>query len=121
MRRHSVAVVLSLFVSAFMAVAPDVHAAGRQRSANRTVPETPPPRTSFALIDAALANGSINRDTALLYKVFSTFDDPRLPEQFIGDEGPIDSLIMSEVASVFDELSIETQQTLAPFFIPPIM
>ena len=36
------------------------------------------------LIDAALAAGSIDREQALIYKMFAEFSDPRLPAEFVG-------------------------------------
>ncbi|MGZ5440637.1 MAG: hypothetical protein ACXW5U_06805 [Thermoanaerobaculia bacterium] len=96
--------------------------AGKQRALNRSLRPLPPsPPTSFGLIDDALAKGAIDRETALVYKVFSTFGDERLPAQYRGtDEDPWHSTILTEVLEEWDTLSPATQEALAPFLIPPM-
>ena len=79
------------------------------------------PSTSSQLIDAALARGEIDAETALTYKVFVTFTDARLPARFRGDDHLLpDSHILDEVRSRYAGLSPTTQATLDPFLVPPI-
>ncbi|KJS33396.1 MAG: hypothetical protein VR64_00920 [Desulfatitalea sp. BRH_c12] len=77
--------------------------------------------TSTELIDQALADGRLDPESALLYKAFATFNDPRLPAEFTGDvSGVVDPDFLWEANDNFDTLSVETQETLAPFLIPPM-
>lgn len=76
--------------------------------------------TSFELIEQALKRGEIDQETALVYKVFAVFLDPRLPGQYKGNGSPNrDTLIMGEVAATWSSLSPATQALLEPFFLPP--
>ncbi|MBX7234471.1 MAG: hypothetical protein K1X65_08815 [Caldilineales bacterium] len=72
------------------------------------------------MIDAALARGEIDAETALVYKVYVAFNDPRLPQPYRGDDSDIrDSMIVAEVSDRFDSLSAQAQALLAPFLLPP--
>jgi hypothetical protein len=78
------------------------------------------PPTSNQLIDQALARGEIDSETALTYKVFAAFNDPRLPAIYRGDDqSVIDSHILDEVQYRYAGLSAATQDILNPFLIPP--
>lgn len=77
--------------------------------------------TSFALIERARGRGEIGEETALIYRVFATFGDARLPWRFRGDNsGVIDSDAVSEATLRFAELSPTTRETLVPFLVPPV-
>lgn len=81
---------------------------------------TPLPPTSFDLIDAALSAGDIDAETALVYSVFEEFDDPRLPGPYRGrDDGFFETRATQEARRLFDTLSPDTQQILAPFLSVP--
>jgi hypothetical protein len=83
-----------------------------------TTPPTPP--TSHALIAKALAEGRIDEETALRYRVFAEFGDDRLPAEFRGSPLDVtDTDTLDEVAQRWDELSPATRAVLDPFFIPP--
>jgi hypothetical protein len=87
-----------------------------------SVTTTPPSSgaSSFDNIDAALAAGSIDAETALTYKVFATFGDARLPSQYQGDnDGIIDTPVMDQVAAQYDSLSPTTQSNIGPFLLRP--
>lgn len=76
--------------------------------------------TSFELIEQALASGEIDKETALVYKVFAVYLDPRLPERFKGDDSQVqDTLITAEVGARWSSLTPPTQALLAPFLLPP--
>src|SRR3989344_2421820 len=87
-----------------------------------TVQATPLPPTTFDLINKALADGVIDAETALVYKVFDEFDDARLPAQYRGrDDGFFEATAITEAGELFNTLSPATQQLLAPFlFIPDV-
>lgn len=77
--------------------------------------------SSDALIDAALAAGQIDAETALTYKVFAFFVDPRLPAQFAGNGsgGSGEARAFEQLFDTFDSLSPATQATLSPFLRRP--
>ena len=76
--------------------------------------------SSEALIDQALAAGKIDAETALIYKVYAIFGDARLPAQYQGNDADvIDSPVMLDVQEQWSTLPTATQNTLAPFLLPP--
>jgi|GEM_PF-6159677 len=81
--------------------------------------------TSADLIKAALTNGDLSQEQALLYGMYADFDDPRLPAQYKGDdvgliEGHAHEDFVAYVASVgLDNVSQQTQDAVLPFFLPP--
>jgi hypothetical protein len=78
------------------------------------------PTSSAGLIDAALRAGAIDAPTALKYKVFAAYDDPRLPFEYLGNQRPrYDNRIGFELALAFDRLSAADQAELFPFMVPP--
>jgi hypothetical protein len=75
--------------------------------------------SSYDLIDQALADGVINAEQALTYKVFADFADPRLPTQYLGDDrGRFEPSAPSEAAERFDSLSPATQNLVGPYLVP---
>ena len=82
--------------------------------------ESPPPPTSFELIDMDLQQGMIDAETALMYKAFAEFDDARLPAVYRASQvGSEAGLFMNEVVAAYPTLSAQAQAVLEPFFIPP--
>ncbi|HUJ16187.1 MAG TPA: DUF6055 domain-containing protein [Thermoanaerobaculia bacterium] len=76
--------------------------------------------SSEALIDQALAAGEIDANTALMYRVFADFGDPRLPDSYRGNAAPpLDSSSLAEAAAQWDSLPPDIQDAIAPFLIPP--
>lgn len=76
---------------------------------------------SAELIDDALLSGEISEETALIYKVFADFSDPRLPAEFQGAQRTFgDSHIIDEVQARWDQLTPAAQDALRPFLVPPI-
>lgn len=72
--------------------------------------------TRFDLIDAALAAGTIDAETALLYKVYAEFSDTRLPGAYQGGEPPgWEGHAIREAARRLATLSPATQALVAPF------
>jgi len=86
---------------------------------NKATVTTP---SSVQLIDQAVAAGKISAETGLIYKVFATFSDARLPSQYIGagigrdGDGIMDEVVAQARAGT---LSASAIQTLTPFFVPP--
>ncbi|MEO8217241.1 MAG: hypothetical protein ABI718_09170 [Acidobacteriota bacterium] len=72
------------------------------------------------LLDLDEASGKLSSETALLYRVYSLFQDARLPAQYQGGGRPQDSLYMAEVNNRFRTLSPEMQALVQPFLTPPI-
>lgn len=82
----------------------------------------PPPPSSFDLIGEAVASGELDAGTALVYKAYANFGDPRLPAAYQASEvGGEAGLFMLEVVKAFPSLSAEHQALLEPFFIPPYL
>jgi hypothetical protein len=82
----------------------------------------PPGTTSSSseLIDAALAAGEIDAETALTYKVFAVYLDPRLPAKYAGDDsGSFEAQAVEDFRVGFDTLSPATQAMLAPYLLRP--
>ena len=85
-----------------------------------TIVATPLPPTTFALIDKALADGRINAETALVYKVYDDFNDDRLPTQYRGrDDGFPDGSAMRAAERSWATFSPATKQLLIPFTLLP--
>ncbi len=76
---------------------------------------------SYQLIQAALNSGDLDAETALTYKIFVTFSDPRLPLVYQGDDAAVwdDPGAVAELVGTFDTLSPATQEVLAPFLLRP--
>jgi hypothetical protein len=73
------------------------------------------------LIGAALAAGRIDTNTALKYRVFALFNDPRLPFEFVGNTSRRSAgTTMAELGREFDQLSAADKADVARYFIPPI-
>lgn len=94
--------------------------------ANATPSAAVPVRVAAAasgaqLVDAALAAGRIDANTALKYRVFALFNDPRLPLEFVGN-APRRSAgsTMAELGKQFNQMSAADQADVARYFIPPI-
>ncbi len=77
--------------------------------------------SSIDLIDVALQNGEINAETALEYKIFSSFGDSRLPAMYTGDpaQAPKEGVNMVTLRKQFAGLSPAAQAVLRPFLLPP--
>jgi hypothetical protein len=76
--------------------------------------------SSSELIDKALANGKIGKETALIYKFYAAFGDSRLPAAYHGDDSKVlESGVEDELDTQLSSLSSQAQQTLSPFLIPP--
>ncbi len=80
-----------------------------------------PSPTTIDLIEAALAQGKIDDVTALVYKVYAVFGDPRLPAEYRSPNRAIreGTEVMSEAQGRYDALPADTQAVLLPFLLPP--
>lgn len=85
-----------------------------------TTPEDTSGFSSDVLIEKARQAGTIDDETALLYRVYATFEDQRLPAAYRGDDTQGGaSMVLHEVQARLNTLSASTQSTLAPFLLPP--
>lgn len=90
-------------------------------------PVTPTPRvtpnggpSSEAKIKTAQARGEIDAETALIYRVYASFEDARLPAQYLGDDSDLPpSSALRQAQATWATLSFTTQQTLTHFLLPP--
>jgi hypothetical protein len=77
-------------------------------------------RSTRGLIDAALAAGTITRETALLLKAQAVLDDPALPAAYRGSvTGDDSAAMMREVRIALPTLSAGAQARLRPYLLPP--
>lgn len=77
-------------------------------------------QTSFQKIEEALKAGKIGSQTALVYRVFSSFADSRLPAEYKGDDTYAeDDFLMPELVARLPELTPGNQAILAPFLKTP--
>ncbi|MFN0061127.1 MAG: Ig-like domain-containing protein [Myxococcaceae bacterium] len=75
---------------------------------------------SFNLIDAAEASGELSSETALTYKIYAMFRDPRLPAQYQGnDSGLFEMDAFPALNARFDTLTQGTQDLLGPYLRRP--
>lgn len=76
--------------------------------------------SSLDLIDIALAEKKIDRETALIYKMYAVFGDDKLPQEYTSDVTMLNANeAFIEIREAFDSLSPETQETLSPFLKRP--
>ncbi|UCF38786.1 MAG: hypothetical protein JSU96_08105, partial [Acidobacteriota bacterium] len=76
--------------------------------------------SSFEVIDEAVAAGSLDEETGLIYKTYAAFGDGRLPAAYRGDDGTLwDTRIYEPLYEKIDTLSPEAQEILLPFLVPP--
>lgn len=93
-----------------------------RRRAVRPPADAPQPvlPTTAQKIDQAVRGGKINSETALLYKVYDGFADPRLPPEYKGDDSAVaENSVIYEALDRFSSLSLPTQNALTPFLLPP--
>ncbi len=90
-----------------------------------TLPAGCPPlggseQTSADKIEEALKAGKIDSETALVYKVFSSFADSRLPTEYKGDDTYAeDNFLLPELIVRLPGLSPSNQAILRPFLRTP--
>ncbi len=91
---------------------------------------TSPPRTVYVnpsgsteqAVTAAVAAGQITAEQALVYEVWSVFNDPRLPGQFWATTDQPDNIndaLLEDAADAFESLSPQAQAEIGPYLIPP--
>ncbi len=77
------------------------------------------PKSSLQLIAEALERGDIDEDTATLYRVYSVFDDSKLPAQYKGSAPIKDGTpVIRDARSRYDSLRPEVQEKLKPYLFP---
>jgi len=85
----------------------------------QTDPPVPAP-TSLELIDRGVAEGTLTNEEGLVYKVFSTFGDTRLPAEYRGPDvkTPNATSILNEARARYDTLSETAKAEVYPFLLP---
>src|SRR5206468_4113796 len=69
----------------------------------------------------AISRSEIDAEAGLLYRVFATFGDGRLPDRYRGDDSLVtDDDALSEALARWSTLPPSTQATLGPFLTMPI-
>lgn len=78
-------------------------------------------KSTVQLIDEAVARGEISEETGLIYQVFASFGDERLPDRYRGPLATFgaDTFAVADVVSRYESLSEEAKATLAPYLMPP--
>ena len=110
------------YVFRIRTLAADQVSAGVERSVRTPVrvpaPTTGPP--SSALIDQALADGTLDAATALLYKAYAEFKDARLPAAYVGNDADIvESDLFQQIGARWSDLSDSGREALMPYLTPP--
>ncbi|MBK9547332.1 MAG: hypothetical protein IPO51_16095 [Dehalococcoidia bacterium] len=77
---------------------------------------TPDAPNSYDLIDEALAKLQITAEEAVIYRVYASYADPRLPAAYRADGELPDSV---DLFADFDTLSASAKALLAPFRLRP--
>jgi hypothetical protein len=113
----------ALLTATIVVSAGSADAQARRRSVRSAPGPAPVPVagvSTFGNIDRAVSEGRISANQGMLYKVFASYDDARLPQEFAGDDSAIaDTTFLSEVAAKYETLPVDIQQQVAPFLIPP--
>lgn len=78
-----------------------------------------PSASSEVLIEQALAAGTIDAETALVYRTYAAFDATRLPDEFRGGVVGQHSEVLTEVLQRYASLSAATQARLLPYLQRP--
>ena len=82
--------------------------------------QSQPAKTSYQLIDEALAAKRIDGETAHKYRVFAAFGDSRLPSEYRGANAAFElPPEIDEIGSLLETLSATTRAEVAPFFMRP--
>jgi len=77
--------------------------------------------SSADLIIAARERGELSDQDAAVYRVLAAFGDERLPAEFQSEnEGWEDHLATRDASGMWDQLSAEQREQIAPYFIPPM-
>ncbi|MFH2105559.1 MAG: hypothetical protein ABII72_04995, partial [Parcubacteria group bacterium] len=76
--------------------------------------------TSFDLIDKALEEGKIDKETSLVYGAYAAFGDERLPEEYRSEVIAYEANdIFYEIRNSYDSFSAENKKNIDPFLKRP--
>src|SRR5262245_28079556 len=81
-----------------------------------------PQQSSFDHIDAAEASGMIDPDTALLYRLYATYDPSLLPSSVRGDDKDVvreGTVLFLHIEQRFDQMAEPTKSKIEPFLRMP--
>ena len=93
-------------------------ASGPSASGGAPTPSSGSP-TSADLIEADLAAGTIDRPTAILYRVYAVFGDQRLPAKYVSTVDVEDSAALMAARLELDSLPEAIAAELRPFLVRP--
>jgi hypothetical protein len=89
-------------------------------SANAGQPEPAPAEpTSAGLIEAAVEAGTIDAATGLLYRIYATFGDPRLPPAYSTGEAREDIIALMRAGADVDSLPADIAAKIRPYLARP--
>lgn len=74
---------------------------------------------SADLIDAAVAAGTIDAATGLLYRIYATFGDPRLPATYSTGAAAEDVIALMEAGAQIDTLPPDIAAEIRPYLLRP--
>jgi hypothetical protein len=83
-----------------------------------TQPPDPRPPTAASKIEAAVEAGTLDAATGVLYRIYATFGDSRLPDAFRGEPAD-DPAVFTEAARDIDAYPTDVQAALRPFLLRP--
>ena len=94
--------------------------AGTSHIASIQLAVSAPQAPAQALIAAAIAAGTLDHGTALLYRAYALLGDKRLPDAYLG-AGSLeeDNPLFDEIRLRFASLPVAAQDALRPFIVRP--
>lgn len=124
MRWHSPVGATRLFVAFVALLALSAGCTNSPAPSPSPSPSSPPTQpagpSSFDLISAALADGKLSAEQALLYEAYATFADAQLPAQFRGDpDSPDEGNFHGNVTAAWPTLSPAAKAGIRPWTLPP--
>jgi hypothetical protein len=109
----------ALLVLAALVAAPMTPASTSAATAPSADPAVPVAQPGQELIAGALADGTIDYPTSLLYRAYLMVDDPQLPPQFAGNAPAEDSTLFTEIEQAGATLPADIRQKLVPYTARP--
>ncbi len=130
-RSYAIAVVVAMVTAACGATPPATPSGSVPQTAVPTQtagptgsPTAPPPTTATGpsratLINQAVAAGTLDQVTGLLYRAYGLFGLPGLPDEFAAGVPRADDALFAEIVELLPTLPPEDQSKLRPFVVRP--
>ena len=91
-----------------------------QRTARLTVSVRPAEPAPLVKIRSAVANGTLDPVTGLLYRAYAEFGDPSLPDEYRGSSlGVSDRTLFAEIEALLETSSADIRALFEPFIVRP--